>query len=279
MADSSAPFRSLLFVPGARPDRFGKALDAGADAVCIDLEDAVPPESKQAAREAVYEFANAPRGAKGAALGFRVNGLSTLDGYKDVALLADVADRVDFIMIPKASSGAELQSLKAALGEACPSLWAIVESADGLAAADEITGAVGETGGVLFGGADFSADIGAPLEWEAMAYARGALVVACSRAGAQLLDVPHLDVTDDEGLATTTRRVKALGFTGRACIHPTQVAGVNAVFTPNDAEIEHAQRVIAAFDDASGGAALLNGKLIELPVIRSARRVLARAGV
>ena len=91
--------------------------------------------------------------------------------------------------------------------------------------------------------------------------------------------MPYLDVNDDEGLAASTARVKALGFTGRACIHPRQIAGVNAAFTPTNTEIEQARRVLAAFADSKGGAALLDGKLVELPVIRAAERTLQAAGL
>jgi citrate lyase subunit beta/citryl-CoA lyase/(S)-citramalyl-CoA lyase len=133
-------------------------------------------------------------------------------------------------------------------------------------------------GGVLFGAVDYSAEVGCTLEWDALLYARGALAAACARAGVELLDVPHLDIADAADLAASTARARALGFTGRACIHPTQVSAVNAVFTPDAAAVDRARRVVAAFEAAAGGAALLDGKLIELPVVRAARRTLERAG-
>lgn len=270
--------RSLLFVPGARSERFAKALAAGADAVCIDLEDAVPPDQKASARDAVLAFLDTrPSGAP--ALGVRINALSTLMGFADAAAIGAAARAPDFVMVPKVSSAAELRLLSEAFAAAPIPLWAVVESAAGLEDASAVARAAAPAGGILFGGADYSADLGADLsDWDAMLHARGLLAAAAARWGAQLLDVPYLDVKDADGLAASTRRVKAMGFTGRACIHPDQVSVVNAAFTPTPAEVEKAERVIAALEAAGGAAALLDGKLIEAPVIRAARQVLERAG-
>jgi citrate lyase beta subunit len=265
----------LLFVPGSRPERIGKALAAGADAVCIDLEDAVPPQDKAAARAAVMDWLG-QRPHEGPAVGVRFNGLATLDGFRDVVAYAEATGRSDFIMIPKVAGAAELRQLVDVLDRRATALWPIIESAKGLEAAHDIADAP-VVRGVLFGGADMSADLGSTMEWEALAYARGRLAAACAAAGVQLLDVPHLDIKDEADLISSTARSKALGFTGRACIHPTQVAAVNSVHTPSQAEQDRAHRVIAALEAAQGGAALLDGKLIELPVIRAAERVLARA--
>jgi citrate lyase beta subunit len=270
-------FRSLLFVPGNRPERFVKALAAGADAICIDLEDAVPPDAKAAARMNVMTWLST-RAHEGAKIGIRINGLATLDGYRDVVAYAEADGRPDFMMVPKTAGAAELDQLVDVLDRRTVALWPIVESAAGLKNAYEITGAR-VVKGVLFGGADYSADVGCTMEWEALAHARGTLAAAAAVGGVQLLDVPHLDIKDVAELEASTRRSKALGFTGRACIHPDQVAAVNGVFIPTSAEIDRAKRVIAALEEAKGAAALLDGKLIELPVIRAAERVLERAGV
>ncbi len=269
-------FRSLLFVPGNRPERFAKAAAAGADAVCIDLEDAVPPDQKTQSREAVFGFI--PPNPKGSAhMGVRFNAFASLDGLRDILALAESPARPDFIMLPKAQNAAQLLALMDILQDRGTALWPVIESAEGLKNAWDIA-AVPGVAGVLFGGADYSADVGCTMEWEALAFARGTLAAACARFARQLLDVPHLDVKDAEGLIASTHRAKALGFTGRACIHPDQVAPVNACFTPTPAEIERAKRVIAALDEAKGAAALLDGKLIERPVILAAQRVLDRAG-
>jgi citrate lyase subunit beta/citryl-CoA lyase/(S)-citramalyl-CoA lyase len=268
-------FRSLLFVPGNRPERFGKARITEADAVCVDLEDAVPPDQKEKAREIVFkQWLGQPKTPR-PKVGVRINGLATHDGFRDVAELREAITWGDFLMIPKAQSGVELANLRAAIGEDCPPLWPIIETTRGLEAAYEIAR---EAAGVLFGGADMSADLGSDMGWDALAYARGRIAAACANAGAEFIDVPYLDVRDPEGLAATTARVKAMGFTGRACIHPDQVDVVNRVFTPTEAEIAKAKRVIAALEEAKGAAALLDGKLIEKPVILAAKRILERSG-
>lgn len=273
-------FRSLLFVPGNRPERFGKAIAAGADAVCIDLEDAVPPDARAQARVSVSDWFATRPATDGPIVGIRINALATLDGFQDVVMLAGSA-AADFIMIPKAAGAAELVQLREVLGPATAPLWPIVESARGLEQAFAIAGARGVEG-VLFGGADYSADVGCTLDWDALAYARGRLAAAAAAGGdaggVQLLDVPYLDVQDEAGLLASTRRTLAMGFTGRACIHPSQVGPVNAVFTPSEEEVARARAVIAALEAARGRAALFNGKLVEKPVILAAQRTLERAG-
>lgn len=270
--------RSLLFVPGVRPDRFAGACAAGADIACLDLEDAVPPAGKAAARAAAIAFLARPASPRA---GVRINRVRSEEGGADLAALAGSGARPAFIMAPKVEGPEELAAIAAALGapgtSRMPPIWPIVESALGIHRAWDIAGAACVEG-VLFGGADYAADLGAQLAWEPMLHARGVLANACAGAGVQLLDVPHLDVNDDAGLAEGARRARAMGFTGRACIHPRQIPIVNEVFTPSADEIAHARRVLAAFEAAGGGAALLDGKLIELPVVRAARRALAAAG-
>jgi citrate lyase subunit beta/citryl-CoA lyase/(S)-citramalyl-CoA lyase len=264
-------FRSFLFVPGSRPERFAKALAAGADAVCIDLEDAVGPADKDSARSAVAAFVR-DQPARG--LGVRINGLSTPHWLADCKALA--GGGAAFVMIPKVEHADDVARVRQALGADAPPIWVIIESPLGLARAMEITAAEG-LAGVLFGAADYSAEVGCTLEWDPLLYARGALAAAAAAGGVELLDVPYLDLSDDAGLRESTARVKAMGFTGRACIHPAQVAGVNAAFTPTPQEAARARRIVEAFDASGGGAAQLDGKLIELPVVLAARRTLERA--
>ena len=263
-------FRSLLFVPGSRPERFEKALGAGADVVCIDLEDAVAPDAKDEARRAVVAFLARQQSGR---VGVRINGATTAQFVEDCQALASVMTA--FVMVPKVEDAGQLTTARSQLGANGSPLWPIIESPEGLRLAWEIAAAPG-VGGVLFGAADYSAEVGCTLEWDALLYARGALAAAAARARVELLDVPYLDLADTEGLATSTRRAKALGFTGRACIHPSQVGAVNAAYTPSPTEADRARRIVAAFDAAGGAAAQLDGKLIELPVVLAARRTLER---
>lgn len=268
---------TLLFVPGARPERFEKAIAAGAHAVCIDLEDSVPLQAKADARRAVAtwlgSFVARPGGPR---VGVRINSPLSVEGVRDLAALSELTGPPALVMVPKVASAAELAVTSGALGLTSACLWPIVESAAGLEAAASICAAP-HVEGVLFGAVDLSADLGAETTWEAMLYARSRLAVACAAAGVGLLDVPSIDI-DDPTLYDSTRRSRALGFTGRACIHPKQVGEVNRAFAPTAAEIAQAHRVMQAFADAKGAAVQLDGRMVELPVIRSARRILAAAG-
>ena len=266
-------YRSLLFVPGTRPDRFQKAMSIGADAVCIDLEDTVPPAQRDAARQATLEFI-AQTEMRG--LGVRINAVHTPDCIADLRAIGTARKRPGFIMIAKVDTAQDLSLVRQAIGEDAP-LWPIIESADGLRHAWEIASA-DAVAGVLFGAVDFAADLGCSMDWEPMLYARGALAAAAARGHRQLLDSPYVDVRDLSGLEAVTERARLMGFTGRACIHPDQVAVVNKIYTPTAGEIGQARRVLAAFNATGGGPALLDGKLIELPVVRQAVRVLERAG-
>lgn len=264
--------RSLLFVPGSRPDRIAKALEAGADAVCVDLEDAVAPAAKDEARQAVLGELNAP-----ARFAVRVNPLETEWGREDADALAGHRHDAAFVMLPKAESAGQIEILAAALGEAGDGgIVPIIESAAALPKAHEIAAAPGVKA-VLFGGGDMAADLGVAMDWEPLLFARAQVIAACAAANVPAIDVPYLDMKNEAGLLKEAERVKALGYTAKACIHPAQVSAVNHVFTPGEDEISHAERVIAALDAAGGGAALLDGKLIEAPIIRRARRVLEAA--
>ena len=285
MSGQMKTFRSLLFVPGSRPDRFEKALAAGADSICIDLEDAVPPQDKAAARAGVIGWLEANAEAYPAcAIGVRMNGLDTLDGLKDIIAFSETTARPDFLMVPKAGSGADLANLTQlldlrGLSHKKVALWAVIESVMGLKNASDIAGTCGSSGGVLFGGADFSLAIGTGMDWEALFHARTTLATEARVANGSLMDVPYLNVKDEEGLRAECVRVKALGFDGKACIHPSQVAIVNEVFSPSEAELDWAKRVIDAGKSQDGRAILLDGKLLDIPVYLRAERVLSKAGI
>lgn len=267
--------RSLLFVPGSRPDRFGKALSAGADVTCIDLEDSVAPAGKAEARAAALSFI-AEQGAP-AGLWLRINPVRSAVGLADLLAVVDSPAPPQTLMLPKLSEPSDLAFLAEVLGDRPLSLVPLIETAAGLRQAASIARSPRVTA-MLFGAVDFCAELGCALEWEPLLHARLTLVAAAAEGGISLFDVPSIDVADSDGLRASTARAKALGFTGRACIHPSQVAVVNEVFTPTAAEIARASRVLEAFEQAGGGVALLDGKLIEMPVVRAARRVLAAAG-
>ena len=267
-------FRSLLFVPGSRPDRFEKAAASGADAIIVDLEDAVLPTDKDSARSQTLDWFKA-RPATSVA-GIRINSPRTGDGCRDLGALSAMDARPDFVMVPKAETGVDIEIVSEALGGAV-TIIAVVESGRGLRRAFDI--AKQSRGGILFGGADYSASLGADLDdLGAMTVARGTIAGACAAAGVPAYDVPFLNVKDTAALETTTGKAKAFGFAGRACIHPGQVETVNRVFTPTSDMIEDARSIIAALNASDGGAVLHKGKMVDRPVILAAQRVLAQAG-
>lgn len=274
MTDSldTSQWRSLLFVPGARPDRFEKALGAGADVVCIDLEDAVAPPDKSSARQATLDFLAQPRQA-GPVLGLRVNGVDTDIGSQDLDALS-AAKGADFVMVPKVSSPADVEAARASFGH--DSVLAVLESARGVQMAECIADHPSVIA-AIYGAIDLAADIGCTLDWEAHLYGRSRCALAFGAAGKVLFDTPYLDVKDPEGLKEWTKRAARLGIHARSAIHPAQIAPIHEALAPSTEEIARAQRIVAAFDAAEGGVALLDGKMIELPVIKSARRVLALA--
>jgi len=263
--------RTILFVPGHRPDRFAKALAAGADAVVVDLEDAVPPPDKAAARAAVLARPAAPAGV---AFGIRINPVPSPEGISDLAaLLGDAAP--DFVMLPKAESADEVRIAHRALGKAV-SLIALIESAEGLAQAGAIARAPG-CAALGFGGVDLAAELGCAVAWEPLLPHRATVVAAAARGGVALFDVPFLGLDDEAGLLEETRRVQALGFTGKLAIHPRQVAPIQSVFTPGADQVAWARQIIAAMEAAAGGVCVVDGKMVDAPVARAARRMLSRA--
>jgi (S)-citramalyl-CoA lyase len=274
----SQPRRNLLFVPGTRPERFPKALAAGPDMVTVDLEDAVIPPQKDLARERAMALFEGPR-EDGIERVVRINGLRTAFGLKDLLAVAEHPSPPDAIMLPKVEAADEVAIAAAVLERAARpvALHVIIESNRGLEQALAIAGAAASIRSLLFGAVDMAAELGAAQDFTAMLYARSRVVHAAASHGLDALDVPWLDLADEAGLLEECRRVQALGFTGKAAIHPKQLAPINAVFTPGPDRIAYARKVIDAFETSADGLVMVDGKLIEAPVVRSARRMLAIA--
>jgi citrate lyase beta subunit len=262
---------SVLFVPGSRPERFVKALASAAHLVCIDLEDAVALDDKAKAREATLAFLmDAPLER----LAVRINTIKGRTGLSDLLALAQAPRYPPFILLPKVEAAAELTIVAGAFCDPRVRLVPIVESVNGLANVMEIARAPG-CAAVVFGGADFASDIGVSLAWEPLFAARAAIVQACARAGVVAIDVPFIDVNDESGLEQETRRVKGLGFSAKAAIHPKQVEPINRVFAPTAEEVAEARAALAAFRASNGAAVQFKGKLLEAPIVRGYERVLA----
>jgi len=272
------PPRSYLFVPGHRADRFDKALASGADAVVLDLEDAVAPQDKAVAREALARYLAAADDARRRRLVLRINDERTPWFDDDLALLA--ATRAPALMLPKAETVATLARLRSA----CPGIGvlALIESARGVLNAEALAAADGVQR-LVFGTLDFALDLdlvddaaAGPVGLDAAA----SRLAWASRAAGLPAPVAGVtaDIHDPALLRADFARARAHGFGAKLCIHPKQVAWVHEVLQPADAEIEWAQRVIAAASSAQG-ALQLDGRMVDRPVVERARRLLERAGL
>lgn len=270
--------RSLLFTPANRPAAFDKALGTGADCVCLDLEDAVPLHAKAAARPDALAFL-AGGGTDGPLRAVRINALSSGAGVQDLAALAIQAPKTGMLMLPKVGSAAELRLVASILDEAGSDLMlaALVETAEGLLAVEEIAKASDRVRALVFGGVDLSAELGCDMGSDTMRMAKARIVQAAHAAGRDVLDVPELDFRNEDAVRNAAMTAVQNGFSGKAAIHPVNVATINAAFTPSAVQIAEAQRVVASFEAAPSGLVVLDGKLIEAPVIKGMRRRLAIA--
>lgn len=263
----SADFRSLLFVPGSRPERFDKAIAAGASQVIIDLEDAVAPQDKTAARAAVSAWLSPQRPVI-----LRVNGAATPWFADDVALGAHAG--VAAVMLPKAEQSHVERVMRAGARAVLP----LVETA----AAFPTLGLLAAAHGVerlVFGSLDLQVDLGMrdAGEDDLVAF-RSALVLASRAAGiAAPIDGVTVALDDEDRLREDVQRARRLGFAGKLCIHPRQVPLVNALFAPSAQEIAWARRVVAAAAAAGGGAVSVDGRMVDRPVVLRAEAILLDA--
>ncbi len=264
--------RTYLFVPGDRPERFAKALASGADAVVLDLEDAVPAGAKDAARAAVAQAlaGDATR------LVVRINDAASPWYAADLAMLA--ATHAPAVMLPKAERAADIEHVRAA----CPTIvvLALVESARGVLGAEALAAAPGVQR-LVFGTIDFALDLdlaGELARSVGLDAAASRLAWASRAAG---IGSPVAGVTtaidDEAALLADLARARAHGFGAKLCIHPKQIAPIHAALAPSAAELAWAGRVLAAADAAGGAAVQLDGRMVDKPVIERARRLVARA--
>lgn len=271
-----------LYAPADRPERFGKALDAGADAVIVDLEDAVTASRKDDARRALGTFAEewSARGAARPAVQVRVNAIGSRWHADDLAALAALPQEVD-VRLPKTQSAADVQAVRAALPGR--RVHALIETPLAVERAYEI--ASSGVASVGAGEADLRSALGIPAGTAGepgLLYSRSRLVNAA--AAAELpspLMAVWADVADLDGLEQSCRAGKALGYAGRTAVHPRQIAVVRRVFTPTPAEVERAQRIIdrvaAAATDGAGAFVLDDGTFIDVAMVCGAERIVAAA--
>ena len=264
-------YRSQLFVPGNRPDRFEKACAAGADFVCIDLEDAVGPTEKDEARSTVIAWLKTTSHKN---VSLRINGVDTSDGEADITALAVSGLTLPFLMVPKVGSKSELNDLDDALPDALGPFFAIIESAKGLVNAEGIF-SHGRVKLGMYGAIDYAGDVDCDLAWETHLYGRSKLVACAAVHDVCLFDVPHIDVRNLDDCERSTRKAKGLGIHARSAIHPAQISRIHAALAPSEDEVAYAKRVIAAYEKAKGNVVLLDGKFVEAPVVKRAQRILS----
>ncbi|MCY1676516.1 CoA ester lyase [Pseudarthrobacter sp. SL88] len=268
---------TALFVPGDRRERFAKAAIAGAGVVIIDLEDAVAPDARSAALAAAVEAVAPSDGDAPVRALVRVNPQGTRQYDADTTMLLSAARTPGSgllgIVVPKAEDAGALRQLRADMPKHL-ALVPLVESALGVVNAVELARVPGVTR-LAFGAIDFALDIDADGGDRFLDHARSQLVLACRAAGiAAPLDSPSTDIKDTTRVAESARLARNFGFGGKLCIHPAQLATVHGAFTPSGADVEWALSVIGA----EGGAAQVDGHMIDRPVTERAKRILQRAG-
>jgi (S)-citramalyl-CoA lyase len=258
---------------------FPKALKSGADIVCVELEDGVAPKDKDAARAHALKLFEAPQPDDNVERVLRINGLREAFGMADVQAVLATDSPPPALMMPKVRTPDEVVLLDDLLTERghATRLHVIIETNRALEAAFEIAVCSPRIDALFFGGVDMAAELRCENAWEPLLYARSRVVHAAASAGLDVVDVPYLDLEDMDGMVAAAKQAKALGFSGKGAIHPKQIAAINEVFTPSAEEIERAHRIIRTFEEADTGLVVIDGKLIEKPVLRDMYRIVAIA--
>jgi citrate lyase subunit beta/citryl-CoA lyase len=280
--------RSVLIFP-ANVARFAeKAPSSGADAICFDLEDAVPPAEKDAARQVTAAFVG-PEQARHSTL-VRINGVQT--GLAEDDLVGVVADGLDGIILPKADSPAVVERVdhyltvlerERAIEAGRIAILPLVETAAGILAAERILASSPRVTAALLGAEDLAADLGVERtrSGDEVRWARARFVVACHAAGVLAIDTPETDIGDADHLESELALARSLGYQGKLCIHPSQVPAVNRAFAPTQIEVEEARALVETFERealASGRASIqIRGRMVDTPIYQRARRLLERA--
>lgn len=265
--------RSILYTPSLSLDRVVKAWSYDADVHLIDLEDSVPPAEKLAARAVCRDaLEKAPRPAN---VAVRINELGTVAAVHDLLMLTDSPVRPGIVMMTMVTSATEVTLLRQILTSAGahPEIYVTVETVEAVTDIDAIARAAD---GLVLGSADLAATLGVAITWEAMLAARQAMAMACARHGTACVDTANFRLCEPAVLAEETARVRALGFHGKATVHPGELATINQALRPRSDDLRLARRVAAAVGAANGGIAVLDGNMVGPPFARMARATVAR---
>ena len=277
------PRRSVLYMPGSNPRALAKGKELPADALILDLEDAVAPDAKEAGREALKTALGEKQAYGHRELVVRVNGLDTPWGHADLVTLATAG--ADAILLPKVESADMVRRVAFALDAVgAPAelpIWCMMETPRGVLHAEEIADHP-RVGGFVMGTSDLTKDLMArhTADRLPMLASLGICLLAARAAGIAILDGVHLDLSDEAGFAASCEQGRDMGFDGKTLIHPKQIAAANDAFGPSEAAVAHARRQIEAYEAALAegkGVAVLDGKLVENLHVAEAKRLVALA--
>ena len=266
--------RSFIFTPGLKPEMFPKAIASGADMVCIELEDGIAIKDKNEARKNTIEALKNLEVKSGVELVVRVNCQRTKYGLLDLEAFISSKLPVKALMLPKVKTPDEVTFIDDLLTDSGldTDLHVIMETNEALESIYEIAHASKRIVALYFGGVDMAAELRVPNEYKNLIYARSKLVHAGASVGVDVIDVPYLDLDDMDGMKKESELVRDLGFTGKGSIHPKQINILNEIFTPSKEEIMKAKKIVDQFNESNTGLVVIDGKLIEKPVLREMQR-------
>ncbi len=266
--------RSFIFTPGLKPEMFPKAIVSGADMVCIELEDGIAIKDKDEARRNTIKALETLEVKSGVELVVRVNCQRTKFGLLDLEAFVSSKKKVKAIMLPKVKTPDEITFIDDLLTDCNldTDLHVIMETNEALESIYEIAHASKRIVALYFGGVDMAAELRVPNEYKNLIYARSKLVHAGASVGVDVIDVPYLDLEDMDGMKKEAELVRDLGFTGKGSIHPKQINMLNEIFTPSKEEIIKAKKIVDQFNKSDTGLVVIDGKLIEKPVLREMQR-------
>ena len=273
-SDKISVRRSFIFTPGLNPDMFPKAIASGADMVCIELEDGIAIKDKDEARKNTIEALKTLEVKSGVELVVRVNCQRTKFGLLDLEAFISSKLKVKAIMLPKVKTPDEIKFIDDLLTDCNldTDLHVIMETNEALQNIYEIAHSSKRIVALYFGGVDMAAELRVPNSYENLLYARSKLVHAGASVGIDVIDVPYLDLEDMDGMKKEAELVRDLGFTGKGSIHPKQINILNEIFTPSKEEISKAKKIVDQFSASDTGLVVIDGKLIEKPVLREMQR-------
>ncbi len=266
--------RSFIFTPGLKPEMFSKAIASGADMVCVELEDGIAIKDKDEARKNTIDALRTLEVKNDVELVVRINCQRTKFGLLDLEAFISSKIKIKALMLPKVKTPEEITFIDDLLTDCNldTDLHVIMETNEALENIYDIAHASKRIVALYFGGVDMAAELRVENKPENLVYARSKLVHAGASVGVDVVDVPYLDLENMDGLKKEAEFVKNLGFTGKGSIHPKQINILNEIFTPSQKEISEAKKIIDQFKESDTGLVVIDGKLIEKPVLREMQR-------